>query len=294
VNVAGRPVADVLSRSYLVAGVPFVVTATDPVLEYVDETYGAYRVDALERDPYLLNVDLGETGYVLSDSEGRMSSCPDEEAAALDALRRLVLFVTDRLGQAGIYATHAGSLVHEGRSLILVGKTRSGKTTLTLALVSRGLGFLSDEFALSAPDARTILPYRRGLHIRPGTPELIGEIAFIRERPHRPVGGGLQWTLSPEELERTFPSCLAEPAPLRHVVLLEPRTGATSGVLEPVSPGVVTVELVRATTIAATDFDGAMERAAKLTQGARCVRLRQASLASSVELLLTWLAEDDD
>lgn len=284
-----------LSLSYLVAGVPCVVSANAAVLGYIDETYGAYRVDGIDADPYSIQVRPEGAGFVLSDSHGRAYTVPDEDWAILETLRRLVYQITDELTLRGIYATHAGSLVYDGQALIIPGKSRAGKTTLTLALVSHGLGLLSDEFALSAPDARTILPYRRGLHIRPGTPELLSELAFLNERPPRALPHAeFQWTLPPRELEQAFPACLADAAPLRHVVLLEPRGTATTSVLEPVSKGVLAIEIVRSTTSAATDFDATMERVTQLIRDARCARLRPGRLESSIEVLLEWLDRDDD
>ena len=178
--------------------------------------------------------------------------------------------MTEELVAGGIYATHAAALVYEGRTVVVVGRSGAGKTTLALALVRQGLGMLSDELALSAPDARTILPYRRGLHIRPGTPELIEQLSFVTERPFHPLSSGPQWTLRPDELEEVFPTCLAEPAPLGEIVLLERRGEDKQSVLEPVSSGIVAVELLQATTAAATDFDGALQRVGRLVDGTRC------------------------
>ena len=293
--VVSQAAADTLSRSYLVAGVPCVVTASAALLEYVDASYAPYRVEAVESDPYSIHVAGDGSHFCVRDSRGYATRHPDEEGVAGETRTRLVYHVTGELARRGIYATHAGSLVYKGEALMISGKSGAGKTTLTVALVGHGLGYLSDEFALSAPDARTMLPYRRSLHIRPGTPELVVELAFIKERPSQPIGGGgFQWSLLPQELERAFPACLAEPAPLRHVVLLEPRGTATTSVLEPVSKGALAIELVRSTPAAATDFAGAMERVTRLTEGTRCARLRPGSLASSVEVLLAWLARRDD
>jgi hypothetical protein len=283
------------SRSFLVAGIPCAVTANAAMLECVDEAYGAYGADLDGLNAYSLQARPAGDGFVVTDSEGCAIDCRDGTAAVFAVLERIVRHVTERLAEQGIYTVHAGSLVHEGEALIIPGSSRAGKTTLTLALVRRGLGMLSDEFALSAPDARTIYPYRRGLHVRPGTPELIGELGFLRDRPFHPLGGGFQWTLSARELERAFPSCFANPAPLRHIVLLDASRGAERGsVLEPVPGGVVAMELVRATTAAADDLTGAIRRMTQLVEGTRCVRLRPGRLESSVELLLDWLDRRDD
>ena len=42
--------------------------------------------------------------------------------------------------------------------MMVVGRSGAGKTTLALALVRPGLGMLSDELALSAPDTERFFP----------------------------------------------------------------------------------------------------------------------------------------
>ncbi len=89
-----------------------------------------------------------------------------------------------------------------------------------------------------------------------------------------------------------FPNCFAEPAPLGEIVLLERRGEDERSVLESVSPGIVAVELLQATTAAATDFDGALQRVGQLVDGTRCARLRPGSLESTVNTLISWLADE--
>jgi hypothetical protein len=288
------PDGESVCRLYVVAGVPCSVTGSRALLESIDEAYGAFRTDRTERDAFAVSVTGEAAGFVVRDSTGFEQRYDDQGDAAFAVIECVVRHVTVRLAAHGTYAVHAGSLVHDGGALIISGKSGAGKTTLTLALVSRGLRILSDEFALSAPDATTILPYRRGVHIRPGTPELIAELQFLHERPYDSLSGGLHWTLPPAELEKAFPSCLAEPAPLQHVVLLEGRRGVGASELEPVENGVAAVELVGATTTAADDFSGAMRRMTRLVDDVRCARLQHRNLESSVELLLSWLVQSDD
>jgi hypothetical protein len=288
----GRPAAT-HTGAYVVAGVPCVVTASAGILDYVEETYGAYRTDGADPGSYAVRVEPRGEAFVLVDSNGRVRSCATETHAAYATLERLVRHVTDRLAREGTYAVHASALVHRGEAVMISGKSRAGKTTLALALVCRGLGILSDELALSAPDARTILPYRRGLHIRPGTPELIAPLGFFRDRPFHPLSGGFQWTLPTSELADISPSCLAGPAPLRHVVLLLPRDEKMTATLEPIAKGSLTVELARATTATAHDLAASVQRITQLLEGARCCQLRVGELHSSAELLLEWLDRDD-
>jgi hypothetical protein len=284
--------AETFTRLYRVAGVPLTVTTWPGILDCIDQIYGAYRADGVDSSAYALRVQPGASGPLLTDSDGLVRELTDEKEAAYSAIEHVARYATRRLAERGTYAVHAASLVHDGHGVVISGRSRSGKTTLALALVSRGLGLLSDELALSAPDATSILPYRRGLHIRPGTPERVPALAFLTGRPYHPLAAVPQWTLPPDELERVFPGCWADPAPLRHVVLIEPSDEATSR-LEPVTPGLVVVELLRSTPAAANDLRGATERMSRLVDNARCVRLRSGELESSAGLLLEWLDRDD-
>ena len=281
-----------ITASYLVVGVPVTVTADAQTLEFVDEIYATFRTRSVAPESYAIRVRQSPGGVQVTDSEGRDVEVGDEREAGVLTIERVVRHATGQLAARGVYAIHAAALVHRGECVAIAGRTHAGKTTLALALVGRGLGLLSDELALSAPDERTILPYPRGVHVRPGTPERIPELAFISDLPFHPFSGGRQWTLRADEIARVFPGCFGEPAPLRHVVLLERAEGAES-VLEPVDSGVAVVELVRATTAAADDLPAATKRVSRLVDGARCIRLRSGELASSVDVLLAWLGRDD-
>lgn len=51
-------------------------------------------------------------------------------------------------------ALHAACLVAGGRALLLTGTPGTGKSTLTMALASRGFGFAADDISLLAPDGQ--------------------------------------------------------------------------------------------------------------------------------------------
>jgi hypothetical protein len=270
-----------------------VTVSTEPgILECIDQIYGAYRADGVDASAYALRVHRGPAGPLLTDSDGLVRELMDDKEAAFSVIEQVARYATLQLAERGTYAVHAASLVHEGRSVLISGRSRSGKTTLALALLSRGLSLLSDELALSAPDTTTILPYRRGVHIRPGTPERVPALEFLTGRPYHPLAPAPQWTLRPDELEQVFPSCWAGPAPLRHLVLMAP-SGEAASRLEPVSPGVAVVELVRSTPAAANNLCGATERMSRLVDNTRLVRLWSGELESSAGVLLDWLDRDD-
>lgn len=65
----------------------------------------------------------------------------------------------------GLIFVHAGVVAVEGRALLVPGRTRAGKSTLTAALVRAGAGYLSDEYAV-IDAAGTVHPYARPLSLR--------------------------------------------------------------------------------------------------------------------------------
>ena len=277
---------------YTVLGVPVAVSSdVAGVLACVDATYTAFRgVPSMPADVFAAQLLRREDAFLVSDSHGYLRGWPDAHAALLDLLDRIVHGVLARLHEQGLYAVHAGAVVYKGAALIIAGRSGHGKTTLVLGLVRRGLGLLSDEFAIADATQQLIQPYRRSLHIRPGTPELIPELAFLREQPQQRLGGGIEWTLTPDQLARALPGGLASAAPPRYVLLLDgpPRPQAAPA-LVPIPAAVATLELLRGTWAASVDFDGGLARIGRLLHGVACARLRAGALEPTLDTLMQWL-----
>jgi hypothetical protein len=279
---------------YSIMSVPVeVISDVDGALECVDATYGAFRGISGAPEPAfaarLLRVDA-EDAYLVSDSRGYQRRWPDAHAALMDLLDRIVHGVLARLYDHGIYAIHAGAVVYEAAALIIAGRSGQGKTTLVLGLLRRGLGLLSDEFAIADPISQLIRPYHRSLHIRPGTPELIPELRFLQDRPQRQLGGGIEWALSADDLERALPGRLAAAAPPRYVLLLDgaPRPDVAP-TLVPIPPAVAAIDLLRGTWAASIDFAGGLARIGRLLDGVACARLRAGALEPTLDMVVGWL-----
>jgi hypothetical protein len=285
---------------YLVLGVPIAVGADDPqALELVDETYAGFRQDIGAPEPAftaeLSQIDAGTSrdsgpAVLVYDSQGYRREWPDAQAAVVDLLDRIVHGVLAELHKRDIYAIHAGATVYSGAALIVAGRSGQGKTTLTLGLLQRGLGLLSDEFAVIDPATQQIMPYRRSVHVRPGTPELIPELGYLSQRPKRRLGGGIEWSLPPASLAQAFPGCLAPAAPLRYVLLLDgaPEPGGTPAIA-PAPAAVATIELLRGTWAASRDFSGGLARLSHLMNGVACARLRVGALEPTLDTIIGWL-----
>lgn len=282
----------VLRGRYLVLGVPLeIACASAQAFARADETYAAFRQSQAAQPAFGALVERsGAAAYRVADTRGYAREWADEQAATIDLLDRIVHGVLAELYQRGIYAIHAGAVVGPQGALLIAGRSGQGKTTLVLGMLRNGFGLLSDEFAVAEPASQRLLPYRRSIHIRPGTPELIPELAFVADRPQVRLGGGIEWTLTPDDLARAFPGCLAEAAPLRGVLLLDgaPRPGAEPAIT-PLPAALATIELLRGTWAVSQDFGGGLARLGALLSGVPCARLRAGKLSSTVAQIAGWL-----
>jgi len=285
---------------YLVLGVPIAVGADDAqALACVDETYAGFRQDIGAPEPvYSAELIYGDgdvssssrPAILVRDNQGYEQEWPDTHAALIDLLDRIVHGVLAELHKRDIYAIHAGATVYRGAALIIAGRSGQGKTTLTLGLLQRGLGLLSDEFAVIDPATQQIMPYRRSVHVRPGTPELIPELHFLNQQPQHRLGGGIEWSLTPADLVQAFPGCLAHAAPLRYVLLLDgaPRS-ADIPTITPVPAALATMELLRGTWAASRDFRGGLARVGRLMNSVVCARLHVGAFEPTLKAIVGWL-----
>jgi hypothetical protein len=277
---------------YSVLGIPVAITSDEPdVLLRVDESYAAFRAASALGEPIALQLLRAPDApaYIVSDAAGSRRSNAYQDAL-LDLFDRLVHALLAQLLAQGVYVVHAGAVVFHGVALAIAGRSGQGKTTLTLGLLRRGLGLLSDEFAVADPAERKLLPYHRSMHVRPGTPELIPELRFLHQRPHHQLGGGSEWAVTPHDLERALPGCLAGPAPWRYVLLLEgtPRVGE-SPAITPIPAALAALELLRGAWAASVDFDRTLAQVGRLLDGVVCARLRVGALEPTLDAILTWL-----
>jgi hypothetical protein len=67
---------------------------------------------------------------------------------------------------------HSAALEFAGKACMLVGSSKSGKSTTTLALLQEGFCYLSDEIAPVDPKTLSVHPYPRALWLRRESPAL--------------------------------------------------------------------------------------------------------------------------
>lgn len=260
-------------------------------LDRVEDTYTAFQVPPGSlQGVTLLRLERSHEGdsYTVTGTNGERQWHQYDDAL-LDLLDRMVHTILSKLFERGIYAIHAGAVVERGGAWAVVGRSGQGKTTLTLGLLRRGMGLLSDELMIVEPNTQRILPYRRSLHVRPGTVNLIPELRFLLDRPRHQIGGGSEWALTPDDLIRMFPHALAAPAPLRGVLLLDgtPQAYETPSIT-PIPSALAALELLRSSWAASIDFNDALTSVSRLLSQVACARLRVGALGPTLDAVAAW------
>jgi len=298
VAIAAVPV-EVANRSsarYAIHGMELVVeTDVFAAAEAVAMSYGAFVMGpdhAPLADRATISAWRTDDGTLLTDHLGRTTVTTVQAGAVLGLLDRVVMAVLDRLRAQGILGTHAGVVERDGRAVLLSGRSGRGKSTLTLGLLRRGAGWLTDELALIAADDVTVLPYPRALHVSPATAALLPELSFLHERARHDLGGGSEWSVVPADLARAFGTGPSGPARLAAILLLDGDPDpARDPEISRVAPAVATMELLRGTPAAADDFAGTMRRLSDIAVRVATARLRVGELDRTAALVGDWLGK---
>jgi hypothetical protein len=127
--------------------------------------------------------------------------------------------------QRDVLPVHGASLRIGDAGLILVGASRSGKTTTALHLAARGHALLGDEIAMIRLTTGEILPFRRTVNVRPGPygRELAAALGVLDDGhtgQGSPMDGGDGGWTGPRRISEAFPGHAVRPAPLRVVFFL--------------------------------------------------------------------------
>lgn len=284
-------------RRYDVHGIRLLVTSDVPgALDRVDDTYGAFASSSPEpagTDPRREFALLRDgDGARLTGPAGEEGRWPSPAIGIIALFDRLVGTVIAELHRQGVYAIHAGAVADERGAIVVAGRSGQGKTTLTLGLLSRGRGLLSDELALVDPATGLVLPYRRSVHVRPPTIALLPALAELERLPRQELGGGSEWAVLPADISRLLGAAdLPGPTPLGAIVILDGTPDpAAAPRLEPVGPAVAALELLRGTWAASVDFGGTLSAVIRAIETVPCARLAAGPLDATLDMLLAWRA----
>lgn len=100
-----------------------------------------------------------------------------------------------------LHVIHAAALSYQGQGFILVGDGKSGKTTLSLALMKKGFSYLSDEFAFIDPGRKQLLAFPKCLYLREDTSSFFPSLDSKRDgEGYYLYGGEKRWLLDPKKI----------------------------------------------------------------------------------------------
>lgn len=149
-------------------GVPIVVGAASPeVLPRIERALppGWQPAEAAgAEENFTLSTEDGAS-YVVEYEGGAVSGSSDLDVAVEVLGSHLRAYIA--LRAPGLIFVHAGAVAHEGRAIIVPGRSFSGKTTLVAELVRAGATYYSDEFAV-LDEAGRVHPYAKPLSLRDG------------------------------------------------------------------------------------------------------------------------------
>jgi len=126
---------------------------------------------------------------------------------------------------------HAATMARDGRGVIFAAKSGAGKSTLAAGLLSRGWGYLSDEFALIHPETLRVHPFPKAVCIKSGAFDVVEglNLPLWQRRHYVKAFKGRVGYLPPYRLG---PNAVGGPCPVRHVVFPRYTQGALPRVHE--------------------------------------------------------------
>jgi hypothetical protein len=268
-------------------GWDFAVRTNVPALgRHLDVIFDAMRADGEPSNHYSFVVDerRGWTRHRVYRDGNRILDSPDPGRAFLyllwDINQRVFRTSPDKL------LVHAACVEHEGRALIMSAPSESGKTTLALGLVERGLGYLTDEAAAIDPETLLVHPFPKALSVDVGAQRFLGRFEPAADRSLDDYLRG-QWQVAPNRIR---PGAVA--APVEPAWFIVPRY---------VNGGDTTLApLARAEALSLLMEQGlnlhhngryGFERLGEIVRRSRCFMLIMSDLGSACDAVLRMLDE---
>jgi len=203
-----------------VLGVPVELSGPEPLIRQIEHAYGRFAATSDGNGVSVhVSIDAPPTRIEVDGESRSIVAGLDPLFQLHQQFQRSVLERVD-----GLAVLHAASLLGPRGVLLLAGPAGHGKSSLTLALVERGMRFLSDDYAPLDLERRLVHPFPRRV--------------AISQTPHGPLPDGFADAVRDGSAPRWFDKVLLdvgevqgegamadEPAPLRHVVLLHGGAG---------------------------------------------------------------------
>ena len=268
------------ASSYRVWNTDFRVEAGDAaVLSALDRVCHQFAA-APVHDATSIKIAVGTAGgFEVSVDGGPGDIRPTPDRAAQRAEWRMMRIAT-RAERRFIHL-HGALLVRDGRSLLIPGRSGTGKSTFALAMTAHGFDLVADDIAFADLDGATMHGLRRAPHIHNDAVPILVEAGF-NYRPERHAPGFLEV----EALERWHEG----PAPLPSLMLFVDWDDDGPSAHHPVTHAEAAIELRRFSHNLKRQSDGGWTAAARLLRDTHCARMirgpdLRAASAAVAELL---------
>jgi hypothetical protein len=242
------------------AGRPVYEPPAGEVLYFEDEDVLYFDYDAAVR-------------ILCAPAEGsvRVSAVTSERASLWLLSRPLfTLPLVELLKRRGLYSVHAAGVCLGDRALLLAGPTASGKSTLALALVRAGFGFLADDMLFLGRRAGRLraLSFPDEIDIANEAAQWFPELASLAARPPRP--GFSKHQIRAEELYGADFIDASDPVALVFAAV----SPGERTVLEPIDGHGALLELASNVLLTESRASQAhLDALGELVQGSACYRL---------------------
>jgi hypothetical protein len=214
-------------------GVPVRIDVADPaLLQRLHLCYATALAPEGDETAIECRIEPQDGGYRTAVT-GRETQTADDPAAALRHLHHELLHAVMR-ARPELFFVHAGVVELDGEAVILPGLSQAGKSTLVLAFVLGGAGYLSDELLCFDAAAHRCRAYPRAIKIR----DLC--LPYFPRVADRFVGSDEGRFLPFDALDRDFTTAAAPPG-----AIVVPRYDQTACDLVPLGPGKALLELAR-------------------------------------------------
>ncbi len=178
---------------------------------------------------------------------------------------------------------HASVMQRDGMGFIFPASPGSGKTTLAAGLLARGWRYLSDEFALIAPQTGSLMPYPKALCVKAGSHPVVEELGLpiADAGVHtKPLKGKVRF-LDPTRVRE---GAVGTTCPLRAVIFPKYEAGAQP-CLMPMSRAEAAFELNRLSFNFLEFGRGGIDLLAEVIRSAVCYRLRGGEINATCDLV---------
>lgn len=144
--------------------------------DFLKVLYGEYCVETPKRALWEIEIkerDENKAFDIIYEDKQFMSDTPVQ-----DVLK--IMFQHPNI-EPGVIALHGAAVEHGGKAHIFLAATKTGKSTLTSYLTSKGLGYISEDCVLIRKKVKRVIPCTIPVHLREGGKKVLDELGIRHE-----------------------------------------------------------------------------------------------------------------